>query len=302
MNTTAKQLSTPVLFLIFNRPDTTERVFEEIRKAKPKRLFIVADGPRNEEEREKCEAARAVVEKIDWDCEVKRNYSEKNLGCKIRVSSGIDWFFENVEQGIILEDDCLPSQSFFPFCEELLERYKDDERVGMISGNNFFAQDFNSKYSYHFSNHGSIWGWASWKRAWKNYDVAMKAWTKIDQDNMLYNYFYDKKVKNTWKDRFNNVFNGKIDTWDFQWAFTRYLNRYSTIRPCKNLVANIGFDNRATHTKGKVNPLFLVKHELDSALCHPTGFYINYLADKKLINQKKGNGNLLKKIKGFLRN
>ena len=141
---------TPILFIIFNRPDVTQKVFNEIKKIKPKKLFITADGARNEDEWKKCNKARNIINQIDWECEIRKNYSDKNLGCKIGVSSGIDWFFKNVEQGIILEDDCLPNQSFFWFCRELLSKYKDDKRIGSISGSNPFTRNFQHSNSYFF--------------------------------------------------------------------------------------------------------------------------------------------------------
>lgn len=170
---------TPVAFMIFNRPEKTARVFAEIRKARPTQLFIVADGPRTEQEKEKTDATRAVTEHIDWECEVKRNYSDVNVGCKMRVSSGISWIFENVENAIILEDDCVPEQSFFPYCQELLERYKDDTRIMHISGDNFEwgrTGNFESDASYYFSRIPHVWGWATWRRAWNLYDINMTSW------------------------------------------------------------------------------------------------------------------------------
>ena len=148
------KLTTPVAFIIFNRPDTTRIVFEEIKKAKPEKLLIIADGPRNNKpgEKERCAETRAIVENIDWECEVLRNYSDKNMGCKNRVASGLNWVFENVEEAIILEDDCLPDQSFFRYCQELLEKYRDDKRIMLIAGDNMLFENNKQKYSYYFSN------------------------------------------------------------------------------------------------------------------------------------------------------
>src|SRR5512139_3287315 len=172
------QLKTPVAFIIFNRPDTAERVFAEIAKARPPKLLVVADGPRANRsgEAEKCAATRAIIDRVDWDCEVLTNFSDTNLGCKNRVSSGIDWVFEQVPEAIILEDDCLPHPTFFRFCEELLERYRDDERIGMISGDNFQLGQKRTDASYYFSRYNHIWGWASWRRAWRHYDREASAW------------------------------------------------------------------------------------------------------------------------------
>ena len=166
-------METPIAFFIFRRPETTRRVFEQIRKVKPLKLFVVADGGRNEEEWKKCHAARAVIEAVDWPCEVIKNYADKNFGCKIRISSGLDWVFQNTEKAIILEDDTLPHESFFRFSEELLRHYKDNPKIMHISGVNFQQKnsDFRCSDSYYFSRLPHIWGWATWKRAWKNYDV-----------------------------------------------------------------------------------------------------------------------------------
>ena len=162
-------LRTPVALLIFNRPDTTERVFNAVAKARPSKLLVVADGPRDSRpgEAARCEQTRAIIKRVDWDCEVITNFADRNMGCKLRVSSGIDWIFEQVEEAIILEDDCLPDPSFFRFCDEMLERYRDNERVGMVSGGNLQFGRHRGTGSYYFSKYTHIWGWASWRRAWK---------------------------------------------------------------------------------------------------------------------------------------
>lgn len=248
-------METPTLFLIFNRPDTTAKVFEEIRKAKPKRLFIAADGPnQNDPESErKCLETRKIVENIDWDCEVKKLFNEKNLGCRKAVSSAISWFFDNVDRGIILEDDCLPNESFFRFCEEMLEKYEGNEKVSMITGTNF-AGNWKSSSSYLFSKYGSIWGWATWKRAWKHYDLEMKAWENPETAEKLQKFF-PKKQWLIRKKMFNDAYLGKINTWDYQWSFARALRETLSVVPSQNLIKNIGFREDATHTK-KDNTLF----------------------------------------------
>ena len=163
----------PILFLIFNRPQLTARVFAAIREAQPSQLYVAADGPRSNRpgEADLCEQARRVINGVDWPCEVKTLYRQENLGCRQAVSSAITWFFDNVEAGVVLEDDCLPIESFFRFCSELLIRYRDDTRIGMISGNNHGFRIYDDSLSYSFSKHGAIWGWASWRRAWRLYDT-----------------------------------------------------------------------------------------------------------------------------------
>ncbi len=247
-----ENFNTPILFIIFNRPDVTSTVFNEIKKIKPSKLYIVADGPRVNRggEKERCEETRKIIESVDWECEVFKNYSDINLGCKKRVSSGINWFFDNVEQGIILEDDCLPNSSFFRFCEEMLEKYKNEERVGMISGNNFQFERIKNEYSYYFSRYSHIWGWATWRRAWNKYDVNISKWPQIKKDASLKKMFSSVKDVYYWTCIFDDVYNNKIDTWDYQWSFTCFINNYLSVMPSVNLVSNIGFSlSGSTHTK-----------------------------------------------------
>lgn len=244
-------LNTAVLFLVFKRLDTTKQVFKAIRKAKPPRLYIASDGPRKtkEDEAAKVEAVREyIMSNIDWECEVKTLFREENLGCKMAVSGAIDWFFENEEMGIILEDDCLPSQSFFWFCEELLIKYKDDLRIWHIAGSNFnFGWQRDKDYSYYFSYYGSIWGWASWRSRWQHYDVEMKHYEEIKSKNYLWDVFGNKQVAQFIIDNFEEIRNG-LDTWDYQWAYTRYINSGLSIVPTVNMIRNLGFGNDATHT------------------------------------------------------
>ena len=246
-------LITPVLFMIFNRPDTTQKVFNAIRKVKPKQFFVAADGPREDKEgeKEKCEQARKITEQIDWDCEIKTLFREKNLGCKIAVSSAIDWFFENVEEGIILEDDCLPSQSFFWFCQELLEYYREDTRVMMISGDNFQFGKKRGEGSYYFSKYFHIWGWATWRRAWRHFDISMKSFKKFKIENQINNIFKINQQKKYWMKIFQITYNNKINTWDYQWVYTCFINNGLCIMPNVNLVSNIGYGINSTHTKDK---------------------------------------------------
>ncbi|RPJ79079.1 MAG: glycosyltransferase family 2 protein [Alphaproteobacteria bacterium] len=262
---------TPVLFIIFNRPDTTQRVFNEIRKAKPAKLFIAADGTRNDKdgEAEKCQAARDVIKQLDWDCEVKTLFRDKNLGCKVAVSSAIDWFFENVEEGIILEDDCLPHLTFFPFCQELLEKYRDDERIFVISADNFLFGRQRTNYSYHFSYYNHCWGWATWKRAWLYYDREMRFWPEIKNENWLKDILVHSTVIRYWSDIFQTVYEGKIDTWDYQWLFSCWVQNGLTIIPSVNLVSNIGFRADATHTKSLSRNANLNTASMDFPLKHP---------------------------------
>jgi hypothetical protein len=268
-------LKTPVAFFIFNRPDTTQRVFETIRQAKPLMLLIVADGARLDRsgEAEKCAVVRAIVEQIDWDCQVLTNFSETNLGCKRRIFSGLDWVFSFVEEAIILEDDCLPHPSFFRFCEELLAYYRNDKRVMAISGNNFQFGRKRTQDSYYFSRYNHCWGWASWRRAWQYYDVEMKLWPLIKQGNWLEDLLQEQQAIADWGKRFESVYTNQLDTWDYQWTFACWLQSSLTILPNVNLVSNIGFSAEATHTNNNSPLANLPIEAIVFPLCHP-GFVI----------------------------
>lgn len=247
-----KEMNTAVLFLVFNRPNITRRVFQRIRQAKPTRLYVAADGPRTEAERDRCEEVRNIATNVDWECEVKTLFRDKNLGCKMAVSGGIDWFFENEEMGIILEDDCLPNESFFRFCEILLNRYKDDDRIMHINGNNFGADKSNfseSDYSYHFGSMPQVWGWASWRRALKNSSWDIRKLDEFKKINSLRRTFSNEYHLQKQLKRWELVESGKIDTWDFQWHFSVISNNGLTVVPKNNLISNIGFGQDATHTK-----------------------------------------------------
>jgi predicted O-methyltransferase YrrM len=252
------QLQTPVCFIIFNRPDTTEKVFEAIRQAKPPKLLVIADGPRADrpEETEKCAAARAIINRVDWDCEVLTNYSNVNLGGRKRISSGLNWVFNAVEEAIILEDDCLPHPTFFRFCEELLDRYRHDQRIMFISGNNFQFGRKTTQYSYYFSRYSHCWGWATWRRAWQHYDDQMVLWPEIQRDGWLEKIIVDADAQKYWA----NVFNAAhcefmTHGWDSRFLFACWIQNGLSILPKSNLVSNIGFGPEATHTKDRESKL-----------------------------------------------
>jgi len=292
-------LNTAVLFLVFNRLDTTKKVFAAIKKAKPPRLYIAADGARTLKagEAEKVNAVRDfILQNIDWDCDVKTLFREENLGCKYAVSGAINWFFEQEEMGVILEDDCLPSQSFFWFCEELLERYKDDMRVWNIGGyrpDGLKGDDF----SYTFSKFTHIWGWATWADRWRHYDVALSMY--YENNNLLKDYeFFSKDYENISRiNILNKVQSCEIDTWDYQWNFTVRINNGLSIRPNTNLVGNVGFGEDATHTmlenkeiEGNVanNILFPLKH---------SPFMMVHKKDDGLFSEKNIDNRFFSKVK-----
>lgn len=244
-------LTTPVVLLVFNRPETTARVFSALRQARPSHLLVVADAPRENRpaERVLCEQVRRIVEQVDWPCQVQRNYADLNLGCKLRVSSGLDWVFDQVEEAIILEDDCLPEDSFFRFCQEMLEKYRDDPRIASIGGNNFQFGAHHTPHSYYFSLYNHIWGWASWRRAWQGYDVQMVKWPELRETEWLAKIFPDRNAARYWKANFDKVHRGLLDTWDVQLTFKFWLDDRLSIIPAVNLVSNVGFGPQATHTK-----------------------------------------------------
>jgi hypothetical protein len=245
-------LNTPVAFIIFNRPETTARVFAEIARVRPPSLLVIADGPRAARagEAEKCAAARAIIQQVDWACEVLTNFSDVNLGCKNRVASGIDWVFEQVPEAIMLEDDCLPHPTFFRFCEELLERYRDDRRVSQIGGTNFQFGRNRPQASYYFSRYNHIWGWASWRRAWRAYDRTASIWPQMRDEQRLNAIISRSGERRFWNRAFEAVYRGRVDTWDLQWTLAAWAQNMVSIVPEVNLVSNIGFGADATHTRG----------------------------------------------------
>lgn len=279
---TNNPFSTPILFLIFNRPETTARVFQQIRAIKPKFLYVSADGPRPHRvgEVERCQHARDVVLKnIDWDCEVHTRFLDANLGCKMAVSSAITWFFEHVNEGIILEDDCLPDLSFFSFCQTLLEYYRNDHRIMHIGGTNFQDGRIRGDGSYYFSHLAHIWGWATWKRAWSLYDVSLSRFPSVKNDEIFLSNFPTKRIARFWLRNFELVYTNQRDTWDYQWQFTLFFHKGLSIIPNVNLVTNIGFSEFATHTHDSFHdmanrPLFHLNE-----IVHPTSIVINTEAD-----------------------
>lgn len=275
-------MNTPILFLIFNRPDTSQKVFDSIRDLKPKYLYVAADGPREGrlQEVELCRQTRDIISQVDWDCNIKTLYRKTNLGCGIAVSSAIEWFFQNVEYGIILEDDCLPHPSFFPFCEELLELYKDDTDIMLISGNNFQKGMKRGLESYYFSNYSHIWGWASWRRAWIKYDYDMKAFPEFLKEKKIKNVFSDyRHIRSTLK-TLKRAFRKKYNTWDYQWNFTIWENNGLCIIPNCNLVTNIGFDLRGTHTHSMSQNKYRIPYAaMQFPLVHPQHRVVNRDAD-----------------------
>jgi hypothetical protein len=302
-------LNTPVLFLIYNRPDKTQKVFDAIRSVKPTKLFVVADGPKNNETPVLCQQTRDIISSVDWDCELKTLYRDKNIGSKYSVSSGIKWFFEHVDEGIILEDDCVPNDSFFFFCSSMLGFYRDNDKIMHITGTSLIDQGQKHNHTYYFSNYPNIWGWATWKRAWNKYDLELA--------DKLY---YKKLIKTCFKDPFerkfwNNVLTTlhKLDAWDYQWMFSIWKAGGVCINTNYNFVSNIGFDESATHTKYD-NPYGDMTTRTITQISHPVAIEIDKKAEVDFLRtlhnlERRGywgyflqrGTNLLHKIKLLLR-
>lgn len=299
------KLTTPVAFIIFNRPKQTQAVFNEIKKVKPAKLLIVADGPRDKAEQEKCQQTRQIVENIDWQCKVLKNYVDKNMGCRNRVSSGISWVFEQVDKAIILEDDCVPHPTFFPYCDEMLEKYKDDESVMHIAGTNFQSknQKFICDHSYYFSRLAQIWGWATWKRAWQLYDLNLNNFPQIKKGKILNKIFSDPAVISHWEWKFQDYYDKKADSWDGAWFYACLTNSGLCAVPKVNLITNIGYGKGAAHNTGyneeKANqPIY----PIDLPLNHPNKKIINQPADNFSLKYYFGiNRHLKQKIRWFFK-
>ena len=268
-----KTLETAVLFLIFNRLEITKQSFQTIRKARPSRLYIASDGPRSTHtgEAEKVNAVRDyVLSGIDWDCKISTLFREKNLGCKRAVESAITWLFKNEEMGIVLEDDCVPDISFFQFCQELLTHYRYDTRIMAISGDNFQFGNKRTNYSYYFSRYPHCWGWATWRRAWKFYDVNMNLWPEIRDGNWLKDVCLNTAEEHYKKNIFQKAYDDLIDTWDYQWGFACWIQSGLIILPQVNLVKNIGFSEEGTHTISPDSPFAEISVEtVNFPLKHP---------------------------------
>ena len=282
------KVRTAIAMLVFNRTENTKKVFEQVKKVKPSKMFIIADGPRKNKESDeiKCQQTREIFNNIDWECQVYKNFSKVNMGCAKRGETGFSWVFENVEECIFLEDDCIPNISFFKFCDELLEKYRNDTRIMLISGTNQLGKWDKSKYSYHFSKFGGIWGWASWKRAWKYYDFDIKLWDDKNVKNILkerLNFFQYISRKSIYDDIYNK--NAKFSSWAYQWGFARIIQSGLAISPQVNLITNIGAGKDATNTKKASSVSNLKSYEMKFPLSHPPYVIADEEYDKKMYNK-----------------
>lgn len=247
---------TPILFLIFNRPEITAKTFRRIAYIKPSFLYIAADGPRpgNTNDIVNCNKARQMVlELIDWPCEVKTLFREENLGCKRAISEGISWFFNQVDAGIILEDDCLADRSFFPYCEKMLKEYKDSPQIGMIGGTNFLKTQ-HTEDSYFFSQYFIIWGWATWRNKWSLYENELRDWPRQRKNKWLATIFKDKNIVRYHTFSYDKAEKNEVDTWDSNWGYYLFYHNQLAITPTKNLISNIGLEG--THVLRSHSHLF----------------------------------------------
>ncbi len=270
----------PVLMIVFRRPSTTQRVFDAVRSARPSQLFIACNAPRDDHraEQEAVAEVRRIVAAVDWPCEVSHLFRERQLPAKVSIATAIDWFFDQVPAGIILEDDCLPDASFFPYCSELLERYRGDRRVGMISGDNFQFGTRRGAGSYYFSRYAHIWGWASWADRWREgMDPDLRRWPELKQRILA--LFPGGLERMYWRYIFDAVYRGKIDTWDYQWFLAQLSQHRLCALPQCNLVSNIGFDAVATNTRSKTPASAVPSSPLPLPLSHPTELMPDIAAD-----------------------
>lgn len=254
----------PVALIIFNRPRLTAQLFERVRAARPRRLLVVADGPRPDrpEDAGLCEAARKIVMTVDWPCELLTNFSDQNLRCRRRISTGLDWIFGQCSEAIVLEDDCIPCASFFSFCSLMLERYRDDARIMHIGGDNWQSGTRRGTGSYYFSRYTHSWGWASWRRAWRYYDVTLSLWPRARQEHWLASILEDPPEIEYWTEIFEKTYRHEKDAWDYQWLFTCWIQNGLSIVPNENLVTNIGVGPDAMHFKESHSTIGIPTREL----------------------------------------
>lgn len=299
-----KHLNKPVVFIIFNRPEKTADVFKAIQQAKPNQLFIVADGPRHTEDEAKCEATRKCLDNIDWPCEVYRNYSDHNLGCRKRVETGLDWVFSHVEEAIIVEDDCLATPSFFTFCSELLDYYRLDSRIWTISGDNFQHGHWRGDGSYYFSRYPHYWGWATWKRAWKHYEKDLNSWPEVKNSGLLKGVLPNSAEYKYWRKIFDRLYSkNQPNSWGYRWVYTCWVNHAMSVLPNSNLVSNIGFGKDSTHTYDEDSSVANLPTSEISEIIHPSIFMRHDVADEftfeeYLLKEYRKNNPLSVRFKG----
>lgn len=278
-------IQAPVVIFIYKRQANLGSLLTTMRSFKPTKLYLISDGPKGLEEEKAVIETRELLESlINWTCEIKKNYSDINLGLKERFCTGIDWVFSQEERAIFIEDDCLPDPTFFKFCDDLLEKYKDDERIFSISGNNFLFGQGKSRESYYFSKYPHIWGWATWKRSWDKYDSEISDWQARRQTNWLREVTGGFIISKFWKYIFDRLSAGKINTWDYQLTYTSFKNRGLNIIPSVNLVTNVGYGQDSTNIKSKNKTIAVSAEQIQFPLVHPVEFKVNGANDRQIEN------------------
>ena len=277
--------NTPIVFIIYNRPASTSIVFNRIAQRRPSKYFIVADGPRDNNDGIKCHQARNIATNVNWDCDVHYLFSDINLGCRKRVSTGLNSVFEIVEEAIILEDDTVPDFSFFEYSDVLLTRYRTENVIKMIGGSNPLVKDRRNEVSYKYSKYALIWGWATWKRAWLEYDVNMEDWP-LFRDSNSFDSLHQPAERMFWVYYFNKVYNG-YDTWAYQWMHSIWANKGKTVLPTNNLITNIGFGSDATHTTitSESELLSVPSEPMQFPLKAPLEKHIDIRRDREIYNK-----------------
>ena len=274
-------MNTPILLLVFNRPFETKKLIKRLSNFKPKKIYVFSDGPRRNSKLDivKCNEVKKIAENLSWKCEIKKKYLKKNLGCKKAVSKGISWFFKNEVNGIILEDDCIPSKDFFDFCSWCLKKFKNDNRIGSITGNNFLNNQISIKNSYYFSKYAHCWGWATWRNRWSLYDIKISFWNKWKKTINFENLFNTELEKSYWLKIFNKVKKNELDSWAYTWNLCLWYYGKLVVTPKFNLVKNIGYGKNATRTYVKGNNLSYKVKKLKKPYEIETQKFINNLAD-----------------------
>ncbi len=293
---------TAVMMIVFNRPDMTQRVFERVREARPKRLYIAADGPRKDrpDDLGSTQAVREIANQVDWDCQVKTLFREENFGCKTAIKTGLDWFFDQEEEGIILEDDCIPEPTFFLFAAEMLDRYRNDDRIATIAGTNYLLGSQQFEHSYYFSKYLFVWGWASWRRIWKAYDFEIKTWPKFRDEGRLHRVFPNQRSLKYWTWIFDRTHDETLNAYDYQFFYSQMINNRMSIIPAQNLVCNVGWGSGSTNTSLRNPEMEMATSPMQFPLKHPDFLVPDERADQfteELIFAKP----LARKVKNRLR-
>jgi len=276
------KFTVPIVLLTYNRPHLTRRVLELVQQIQPVELFVVGDGAREScaDDRRLVQQTREIIDNIQWVDHLRVDFAEKNLGCKRRVSSGLDWVFSQVEQAIVLEDDCLPDLSFFGYCAALLDKYRDDRRVMSIAGVNFQKQKARTEYSYYFSKYFQSWGWASWRRAWQHFDLHLEGWPEFQSNGGIASLADSPLEQRFWERIFDQQHAGQTNSWAYAFAFACFHQRGLTAIPNVNLVSNIGFGDTATHTTSVQHSLANVPTFPMAHVCHPNAVFQHQQADE----------------------